>query len=235
MRARESSARDTQATTGFWRGLSLLFLHVIACVGLAVFAAFLVAFFVHLNARISPGFPWFLLPVGITILVAWRSVFRAGKAEHNNAMVGRWGVFASIASIAFVGVVVLGLMSLQVRSGSDLRLPGDTFAAPPFFQFFASLVILTSAAFVEEIAVRGLLQYRLQSQMPVIASEMVADTVFVGLHFLRFHDPIEVALVVILSLLCGRAAAMTQSLSWPIAIHAVANLVSMTCVLAIRN
>lgn len=93
-----------------------------------------------------------------------------------------------------------------------------------------SFIDLITAAFVEELAVRGWIQFRLQTLIGNSKAELIADFFFVLLHFLRFIEPggwghalKECAFVIFVGIVNGRIASKSQSVLWPITAHIICN------------
>jgi membrane protease YdiL (CAAX protease family) len=221
---------DTARAHFYWRTMLICLIKGII---LAIIGSFAVAFFARLNARILSSLPWFLATAAIVCLLVVRSsVFR--KSTVPVVLNGARAWWLSLGLAAALGIAAVVLSGLLQPLAAEIRLPGDRMPGTALFRALASLAIFASAAFVEEAAVRGQVQSRLQELLPPAAAEVIADVLFVLLHFLRFATPGEVLFVSILSIVCGRVAALTQSIRWPIVVHLGANLIIMGAVLLHR-
>jgi membrane protease YdiL (CAAX protease family) len=125
---------------------------------------------------------------------------------------------------ALLGVIAALLTGISnIRSGAAL-LPGDEYQATNWFQIVATLVAMTTAGVFEEFGMRGFIQFRLARYWHPIFCEGTAGATFIALHFQRFEVSGQLLFVILLALVCGRAAATMKSVRWPILIHTTANL-----------
>lgn len=204
-------------------------LHICVVGVLILFAfSFAIGVLPRINAVVFPQLYWFVLPL---IVFCWKFFEWSKPSEHLPASIRLAGEQAMVISVV-VGLA-LGLFALAL-SGSELSISGLhghlLEGAPDGLRMTWSFFDLISAAFVEEAAVRGWFQLRLQTLVRTIFAESIADVFFVLLHVLRFASPggvshalREFALVSALSIVNGRITSKSQSIVWPILVHAICN------------
>jgi membrane protease YdiL (CAAX protease family) len=215
------------------RTVRAVFVRILWGVAVALGGSFAIAVLVRSNTYVLPGIPWFLLPVVVLCLIL------LGRSEPGKPPVPpgskSWNaVWISVALVIALSVVATVFTGLPQISAGTARLPGDAIEGTPLFRALASFAFVAGGAIVEEAAVRGQVQLRLSQLASPVLAEAIADVLFVLLHFLRFGAPGEMLFVSILSLACGRVAALTQSVRWPAAIHLGVNSLVLVVVLANR-
>jgi membrane protease YdiL (CAAX protease family) len=215
--------------------LVLVALRVAFCLGVILGASVLAGVFIQLNLQLDSTIPWFILPVAVISLTTlrWTERFaerlpRAGRGGF--ARLAAWSLVLSIV-LAAVALVSMGLSPL--RQGR-LLLPGDLDAAPPIFRSLHALVLLAYVGPVEEGAVRNIVQLKLQTKMRPLLAEMIAGALFVLIHVTYWRIRGELPLVILLALVSGRLAAITQNARYSALVHSLSNLGIGAAVLLLR-
>jgi len=134
----------------------------------------------------------------------------------------------SVAAGLVLGLIAIGGSGWKVSMNG---LPGESLTgAPADLRDVWSFIDLITAAFVEELAVRGWIQFRLQPLIGSAIAELIADFLFVLLHFFRFIEPggwghaiKECVFVILVGTVNGRIAAKSQSVLWPVTAHIICN------------
>lgn len=219
MTSETSERQATRSERWLW------LLHCIAFgVAISIVASFLVALFIELSLRFLPTFLWIVLPVAATIGIAMRQISglnpQIGSQQYSTIRAAWVSVTIGIS----LGLIAAGLTGIDKISSGNVLLPGDKYQATIGFQFGATLVTIVAAGVFEELGMRGFIQFRLARHWHAHICEAVAGLVFVALHFLRFHVTGLFLFTCLLALICGRAAAITQTTLWPTCIHVCSNL-----------
>jgi hypothetical protein len=199
----------------------------------AIVGSVAIAFFARLNGHVLQGIPWFLVTTAITCLaIVRRSTFR--RLSNPVALQPPALVLISAGLTLALAAVAIAVTGLPNVMAGMTRLPGDAVPGSPLFQGLVSFSAVAGAAFVEEGAIRGQVQSRLQIYVSPRRAEILSDVLLVFLHVLRFSTPGMIVFVIFLSIAGGRIAALTQTIRWPIAIHLGANLLVLGAVLTYR-
>lgn len=205
---------------------------VVGAIAVAASASMFFAVLGELNSRILPGLPWgavaaLAVSVGVSLVIG---IGRRGNCEGVSRIHAGF-TYAAVATL--VGFLGVGLNYLQTDTWSA-SLPGDKLFPTSDARNFYSLAVFVSSAFVEESAVRGCIQLKLQPVLGAGKSEVLASVVFALLHADRFATWEEVVFVLILAAANGRITRASQSIGWPIAVHAIANVVVLGVVVTAR-
>jgi membrane protease YdiL (CAAX protease family) len=195
---------------------------------IAVAYSLAIAVLPRLNVVIFPQLYWFVLPVAV---LCWKFLSWSKSSEYVLGSISLAGEQAAVISV--IAGLTLALLAL-VLSGNELSisgLPGTSLqGASDGLRLMWSFFDLVSSAFVEESAVRGWIQLRLQRIVRTVYAELAADALFVLLHILRFATPgnvshalRELILVLTLGVVNGRITSKSQSIVWPIVVHAICN------------
>jgi membrane protease YdiL (CAAX protease family) len=197
-------------------------------IALAIAAAVVVAILPRLNVLLLPQVFWFVVPVaGLCWKFLEWSRPRVGMTGTATLSGERALIVSLIAGAALGGLGVL-------ESGTQLSLdgfPGASLSgASAGMRTTWSFVDLISGAVTEEVAVRGWIQFRLQPLIGLLYAQGVADLIFVALHGIRFTGPggfnhalEEFVLVTSVGVVNGTLPSKSQSLIWPVVVHALSN------------
>jgi hypothetical protein len=131
-----------------------------------------------------------------------------------------------MGGVAITGVTLLSgaLLSSGALTHGRIELIGDPYRAVPVLGTWVSLTLPLMASCYEEAAIRGALQLRVQYALGSFWSEVLAATVFLGLHgFTIAKQPWQICFLAFAALTNGRVAAMTQTVKYPALSHALSN------------
>ncbi len=170
------------------------------------------------------------LVVSMTVAMVWA---RDGDPDHR-VLRGLGALAATIAAAVSLGLLAVFLSDAVPSLAGQRSLPGDGLGGDAMYRAAVSVAFLLSAGVIEEVAVRGGIQFRLQGVIGVVWAEVVAGFTFVALHALRFDTPGLVAYLVVFTFVNGEIARRTQSVTWPIVVHLVSNAIVLTFAFAIR-
>jgi len=181
-----------------------------------------IAFLAQINFRIGAGTPWFVIPA---LAITWGTLVLADKAFRAGPPSSSASTFALLmicgAISICLGAIALAFMSAAIRAGQMTLTEGP---GARLLNLAKALTILVAAGPIEEAAVRGLMQLRLQKVMHPLWAEVLADTVFVLGHLPRLAIPGEAPFLVLLAISNGRLAAVTQTTRYSALVHSLANL-----------
>lgn len=223
MTSERSENRSTRSDRWLW-----LLRCIASGAGVSIVGSLLVAFCIQINYLLSAT-PWFLIPVAIAICIAM-SKMRCPDSPIESQLLSMPAAWMSTIVGILLGVIAAALTGLNNVSSGNVVLPGDKYQATLVFQMSATLVTIVAAGIYEELGMRGYIQFRLARHWQPHICEAIAGLVFVALHYLRFQATGQLLFVCLLTLVCGRAAAMTKTALWPTCIHVGANVTVMTLV-----
>lgn len=170
------------------------------------------------------------LVVSMTVAMVWA---RDGNPAHRTLR-GFRAVAATIVAALTMGALAVFLSDVDPSMAGQRFLPGDVLGGDAMYRAAASVAFLLSAGVIEEVAVRGGIQFRLQGVIGVVWAEVVAGFTFIALHAMRFDTPGLFAYLVVFTFVNGEVARRTQSVTWPIVVHLVSNAIVLTFAFAIR-
>ena len=203
---------------------------------IAVIVPFFVALLTEVNLRLAPDVPWFVIPALViavgTVLASkhWCKVIEKSPA---------WPVWQSLLTSVLIAVAMtvfaIATMGMAALRSGQWSLPGDLDAAPGSWRIAKALTNLFTAGLIEEAAMRGGVQLRLQRAVGPIWSELIAGLEFVLLHGFRFSTAGELPLVIVTAIANGRLTSVTQDTRYPAFAHALGNLLIAAVVLYLRS
>ncbi len=177
---------------------------------------------------------WWPICVGVLVSVIVTMVWATDGDPARRAIHGARAVVFTIAAALFVGSVAVYLSDIGAVRAGERSLPGDDLDADGTYRDAASVSFLLSAAFIEEVAVRSGIQFRLQKVLGLAWAEVTAGLVFVALHALRFDTLGMVLFLAVSAFVTGRIARSTQAIIWPIGVHFLSNSVVLAVAFAFR-
>jgi membrane protease YdiL (CAAX protease family) len=187
----------------------------------------------RLNAVILSEVWWFVIPAILLGIQAY-DTYDCKTPLQPGSLQGVPAASISIACGLALGAFALWLTGWQNISHGLAGLPGDSLSATVGFRAAASATTALLAAVTEECVIRGRLQFRLQTAIGRRGAEVVADFVFVLIHFALFDNAIAIFHIGVLGVVNGRIAALSQRLAWPVTIHALANGTAIAVTLIAR-
>jgi membrane protease YdiL (CAAX protease family) len=216
-------------------GLYVVVTSIILCVAIVTVFPYLITEFALVNVNASPTVPWFLLP---SAGVCFYAVVLGNYLCKRKKIATRISLASSFFML-ILGVVGLLLLSLALTRWYgyhfiQIALPGDKFAASNGMRAFISLAKLGAAGPIEEAAVRGAVQLRVQKVIGIYPAEVLAGVVFIALHFDRLSLGGELPFVTATAIVCGRFTSITKRFEHAALLHGLANVGSAAIILALR-
>jgi membrane protease YdiL (CAAX protease family) len=154
--------------------------------GLWLVSSTAAAAFAVINLWVGKGIPWFMLPHVAVAVVTLKFSHRLYEPLPSMMPMNKRAALAtSVGSGIIVGVIGLTLTGWHAVLQGTPILPGDRKHAPLLFQCAYSLVAVTAAGPIEEAAVRGGIQLRMQRVLAPMWTETIASAVFVLMHSTR--------------------------------------------------
>lgn len=187
----------------------------------------------RINEILFASVPWFLVSIVFPFLFVLRPPhFLQQLLPSPRKQTGLWRFCAIAVALGCVAVLLTPFSA--IRSGAA-GLDGDEYIGGEFFKNAVSLGLPVASAVLEEIGIRGVVQWRLQSHCGLIMAEGIAFASFLGLHVLRFGEIGEVAFVCMLGFVCGRLFSKTQQILAPMLVHVGANVFVVSVALLFRQ
>jgi glucose-6-phosphate-specific signal transduction histidine kinase len=142
-------------------------LPVLRCCLAILIASFLINLLIQINAHLGREIPWFIVPATLVAVATfeWSKKFADQSPRTRVALAGK-ATAAALAAAALLVIAGLLLMGPVSWREGHLQLPGDLGAAPFLFRIAHSLVYLAYPGIVEEAAIRNVVQFQLQREMP---------------------------------------------------------------------
>jgi membrane protease YdiL (CAAX protease family) len=188
-----------------------------------------------LNLRLRTDVIWFPLPLLVfSATFLWLiSAQRPAEGERSHAS-RRWLAFATC--VLSLGLIIFGLLLTgwdSVVSGAA-SLSGDAQHGSNVFRSWYSLVVPAAAGIVEEAALRGLIQLKLQSELGSAWSQALTGLIFVAMHGSEILHPRQLAFLGLLATASGMLTARSRSAYAAGALHSIVDFGISFVVLANR-
>jgi membrane protease YdiL (CAAX protease family) len=197
----------------------------------------IVAIFPQINLLVSPGLPWFPIPMLAVALasVAWSH--RLSAQTHDVVQPRTWQRQVWAGSLAAIALTIIGLTLTgwnEITAGHATLL-GDSWTAPLPFRNSYSVTLGFVEGLTEEASIRGVVQLSIMGRLGSAGAQFVAGALFVCLHLLTRSGLAEFTFIGITAIFCGLLTSAFRSVWAPAVAHAMSNALIAIVVLVFRT
>lgn len=205
----------------------------VAVAGLLLWASSVaISLVVFWNAAANRRFVWF--PIVLIVLAgSYCLIMRRHIPDPSgNARSAWWCAFALAPVVALLGLSLTGWD--HVLAGRVV-MRGDEYRESALFALCASLVVPAIAGVVEEVSVRGYLQYALATRLSPLGAQVIAGGVFLAMHGAQLLEIKRLTFLVTLAAVCGYLTSRSGRMGPAVFVHSTVNFAMAAVVLFCRE